>query len=102
MPLTNQQRQKFLSKAHEQLDATTVIGFFTAWKGESGAGYTPRTVTTPSVLDDEEVVDNDIYRGSDIKRFYDEKTKGMWKGREEEARQIELKIFKAQKEGRVR
>jgi len=101
MPLTKQQRQVFLEKAHKRHDADAVLEFFRAWKGESGQSYTPRSHTTSGEFV-EEVVDNDIYRGSDIKRFYDEKARGAWKGREEEARQIELKIFKAQNEGRVR
>jgi len=101
MPLTKQQRQVFLENAHKRHDAEAVLEFFRAWKGESGQSYTPRSQTTSGEFV-EEVVDNDIYRASDIKRFYDEKAKGMWKGREDEARQIELKIFAAQNSGRVR
>jgi hypothetical protein len=101
MPLTGQQRQAFLEKAHKQFDAKAVLSFFAAYTGESGGSYSPRTVTASSELQDE-VVDTDIYRASDIKRFYDEKARGHWAGREKEARQIELKIFAAQKQGRVR
>ena len=101
MPMTSQQRQKFLEAAHKRLDAKSVLDFFVAWKGESGGSYTPEGVTTPSQFVDESV-DTDIYAASDVKVFYDEKARGKWKGREQEARQIELKIFKAQKEGRIR
>jgi hypothetical protein len=101
IPLTNQQRQKFLENAHKRLDAEAVLEFFVAWKGESGGTYIPPGSSAPSQLVDD-VVDESIYRAADIKLFYDEKARGKWKGREAEARQIELKIFKAQKENRVR
>jgi hypothetical protein len=101
MPLTKQQRQVFLEKSHKNHDAYAVLEFFRAWKGESGQGYTPQSHTTNGEFV-EEVVDTDTYRPADIKRFYDEKAKGLWNGREDEARQIELRIFKAQKEGRIR
>lgn len=101
MPLTGQQRQHFLAAAHKALDGPKVLSFFASWRNESGAGYTPRTVTTPSTYGEESSESGEVFRQSDIKRFYDEKARGKWRGREKEARQIETKIFEAQKQGRV-
>ncbi|MDX9787923.1 MAG: hypothetical protein RBT11_14150 [Desulfobacterales bacterium] len=41
------------------------------------------------------------YTRGDIKQFYDDKTKGVYRGRDEEFARIERDIFAAMKEGRV-
>lgn len=105
MPLTGQERQVFLNQARKRFDAKTVINLFNAWKGEAGIQpFYPSSVTT---REDEVDIsntsgDNYVFTGAEIQKFYDEKRRGRWKGREEEARRFEERIFLAQKEGRVR
>lgn len=43
-----------------------------------------------------------LWKRSEIKRFYDEKRAGLWRGREAEAIATENDMFAAQREGRVR
>lgn len=103
MPLTGKERQVFLVDAQEKLDADAVIRFFTAWKGESGKqSYFPDTRTNSNELGDTDASDTEIYTQKQIEGFYRDKKLGRYRGKEDEARQIELKIFRAQKEGRVR
>ncbi len=101
MPLTGRQRQSFLDEAHARLDAPAAIGFFTAWLGGSTETHDLDTVPAPHELVVGEV-DTDIITQQDIKNFYEELKLGKWKGREDEARQNELKIFKAQRENRIK
>ena len=103
MPLTSSERQRFLETAHKRFDAQTVIGFFTAWKSESGVSYMPDTTTANNNMPEiEGGAETFIVTQAEIANFYDEMKKGMWKGREEEARQNELKINRAIQQGRVR
>lgn len=103
MPLTGKQRQVFLEAAYKRFDVEAVLSFFTSWKGESGVSYMADTVTIPdNTGEGSDGVDTDIYYEHEITRFYDDKKLGKWKGREKEFRQIELKILKAGKEGRIR
>lgn len=101
-PLTGNERQVFLSEAQRQLDARKVAGFFTAWKSESGKqSYLPDSVAGQgaAVPVDE---GHEIYTQQEIGQFYDDLKLGRYKHRKDEARQIEMKIFRAQKEGRIR
>jgi hypothetical protein len=104
MPLTSSERQRFLDAAHKRFDAKTVISFFTTWLGESGMqSYMPDTVSAPSGMPEVEGgKETFIVTQAEIGNFYDELKMGKWKGREEEARQNELKINRAIKEHRVR
>lgn len=105
MPLTGMKRQHFLSEARQRRDANTVINLFNAWKGEQGLQpYYPDTHTT--VNSDVEVSaqpgqDDYVFTAAEIQKFYDDKRRGRWKGRETEARQLEERIFLAQRQGRV-
>lgn len=102
MPLTGRERQYFLQKAQQRFDAKTVITFFATWKGESGKqSYFPDSVTNSNELGDEPE-DTDIITRADIEEFYKDKKLGRYRGKEDEARQIELKIFRARNEGRIR
>lgn len=103
MPLTGKQRQVFLEDAYKRFDVEAVLSFFTSWKGESGVSYMADTVTiADNTGEGSDGVDTDIYYEHEITRFYDDKKLGKWKGREKEFRQIELKILKAGKDGRIR
>jgi len=102
MPLTGQERQKFLENAHKRFDSKAVISFFNAWLSVSGKGYMPDSITVPSELGNENPNDIGIITKRDIDIFYEELKLGKWKGREKEARQNELKIFAAQKAGMIR
>lgn len=104
MPMTGMERQAFLNEAQRKNDARKVASFFTAWKGESGQqSYLPDAVNGGSGQVGPDVDDrHEIYTAAEVAQFYDDKKLGRYKGREDEARQIELKIFRAQKEGRIR
>lgn len=104
MPMTGMERQAFLNEAQRKNDARKVASFFTAWKGESGQqSYLPDTVNGGAGQGDANADDShEIYTRAEVAQFYDDKKLGRYKGREDEARQIELKIFRAQKEGRIR
>jgi len=104
MPLTGRQRQVFLTDAQKKFDAKTVASFFISWKGRSGdASHYPDTTTTSNVLpDDGEGGDKVILSRSAVTQFYDDCKLGKYKGQDELKRQIEMKIFRATSEGRVR
>jgi len=106
MPLTGKERQNFLIAAQQALDARKVASFFTAWKGESGQqSYMIDTVNggqgDGSTLPEGQI-ETEIISKADIKAFYDDKKLGRYRKNPEEARQIEMRIFRAQREGRVR
>lgn len=103
MPLTSSERQRFLDAAHKRFDVETVASFFTTFKGESGVSYMPDTKTAPGTKPDVEGgQETFIVTQREIATFYDEMKKGMWKGREQEARENEMKINRAIRDGRVR
>jgi hypothetical protein len=106
MPLTGQERQFFLDQAHKQFDAKRAIAIFNSWKGEVGLQTTilPDTVTTTEtdINLGQQQRDTHIFTGKEIEAFYDAKRRGKWRGREEQADQLEARIFLAQREGRVR
>lgn len=103
MPLTGKERQLFLTNAQNALNVRKVASFFTTWKGEAGQStYMPDTVANGGRGESPEEVDNDIITKAEIAGFYDDKRRGRWKGKEKEADQLEMKIFRAQKENRVR
>lgn len=106
MPMTGRERQVFLADAQKRLDARAVAGFFTAWKGESGKGqsYLPDNPSGGNGQHGGQGADDsaEIYTAKEVGQFYDDMKLGRYKGREDEARQIEKKIFRAQKEGRIR
>lgn len=103
MPMTGRERQHFLVAAQQRFDAKTVASFFDSWKGEVGMqSYYPDNYTTS---EDEVSLqggqDQTIFTGAEIEQFYDDKRRGKYKGREDEARRLEERIFLAQKQGRV-
>lgn len=104
MPLTGRQRQLFLSDAQKKFDARTVASFFRSWKGRSGdVSHYPDTTTTSNVLPtDGEEDGNVILSKQAVRQFYDDCKLGKYKGQDELKRQIEMKIFRATSEGRVR
>lgn len=103
MPMTGNERQHFLSQAQQRFDASTVKGFFIQWQQEqSGQSVLPDTKTTTNEYVAERGHGTEIWTAADIDAFYKDKTLGRFRGRDEEARQIEMRIFRAQNEGRVR
>jgi hypothetical protein len=106
MPLTGKERQFFLIQAQKALNARKVASFFAAWKGESGQ----QTYLFDTVQGGEgggetvatEDYSNEIITKAEIKQFYDDLKLGRYRKNEEEARQIEMRIFRAQRENRVR
>lgn len=102
MPMTGRQRQYFLAEAQKKFNAPKVIEFFTAWKGQSGkVSYLPDSHPSGS---NEELREEEIpfFTKAEVKKFYEDKKLGRYKNREDEARQIEMKIFRAQNAGRIR
>lgn len=103
MPMTSQERQVFLAQAQKRFDARTVINFFTQWQQEqSGESVLLNTTTTTNEYLGDRSEAAEIWTSSDIEAFYKDKKLGKFRGREDEARQIEMRIFRAQNQGRVR
>jgi hypothetical protein len=103
MPMTGRQRQTFLADAQKRFDARTVTGFFTQWQQEqSGESVLLDTTTTSNEYLDDRGQATEVWTAADIEAFYKDKKLGRFRGREDEARQIEMRIFRAQNQGRVR
>ncbi len=106
MPLTGFERQHFLNQARGQFDAKRAAAIFNSWKQGTGTPTpTPQSHTTansdvPTSADGQR--DTYVFSRGEIAKFYDDMRRGKFRGKEQEARQIEERIFKAQNEGRVR
>ena len=105
MPLTGIERQHFLNIARNNFDARRAAEIFSSWKG--GADLPQPSLDTVGNANSDIPTrdtgqDTHVFSAAEIADFYDQKRRGKWNGREQEARQHEERIFKAQQEGRVR
>lgn len=116
-PLTGYVRQEILNRAVATFDVNRVANFFNTWKREAGVaqpqgktdkakGLEKRVVpetrgqNTPppsGSSDGKEIVSRDF-----IAQFYNNRAKGLYRGREKEEHAIEQKINQAIRENRVR
>ena len=119
-PITGLQRQVILEDAHQRRDLERVVSIFTAGMAATGASPAPSPAasSTPSAAATQlerqvapgrasaatappKQVEKKTWTREDIRKFYADKQRGAYKGREEEAKAIERDIFNAQGEGRM-
>jgi hypothetical protein len=113
-PLTGVSRQSHLENAQKSLDVRRVAAFFTTWQGNTGHSIAQeprdaaksqlekqvapgrgRTAAAPAAPQAK------TYTSNDIKQFFNDVRRGVFKGRETERDRIERDIFAAQREGRI-
>lgn len=121
MPGTREERQFYLQKAADAFDHEKAAEMFSIYKAIRGKGSAP--IPTDDEPDDEGNLDDQIIPDSskasdvqtdgagekgkkiwtrnDIARFYSDKSKGLYKRKEDEARRIEKDIHAASQEGRI-
>ena len=125
-PFSGQVRRDLLTEAHTSGDAARTIAFFQAYKNEhtvvsQGRG-TQQAQTGADALADRLPLENlavpgrssvatppplgaperRVWRPQDITAFYDQKRRGLWDHRRDEAARLEADIVAAGTEGRVR
>ena len=113
-PLIGDTRQSLLEQAQATFDANRVVHFFNTWKS-SNQGKAGKANPNPARSELEKQVapgraraassksgsEARTYTPQDIKKFFDDVRKGVYKGREEERNRIERDIFAAQQQGRI-
>jgi hypothetical protein len=122
--LSGRRRQEMLTEAHGAGNSARTIAFFQSYLNEQTAvnplpGIRPDQTGAPPAdrtpLDTLVVPGRGptsppapnaptarVWTGAQIGQFYRDKQRGLWRGREAEANQIELDILAASREGRVR
>jgi uncharacterized protein YeaO (DUF488 family) len=113
-PLTGLSRQTYLEDAQRNLDARRVANFFSAWQNKGGQSVAqPSRNAAVSELDKQVAPGRGrssgapagnnakTYTSNDIKKFFDDVRKGVYRGREAERDRIERDIFAAQQENRI-
>jgi hypothetical protein len=120
-PISGLQRQVILEDAHQRLDLERVVSIFTAGMAATGASPAPAsTAATPTPSAAATRLERQVAPGrasaatappkqvekkqwtrDGIRQFFADKQRGVYKGREEEAKSIERDIFNAQSEGRM-
>lgn len=104
-PATRRVRMEILQEAHGELKASLVAEIFRAYaeQREIGSSRKPTSTAPDSGLggDPPDSRTKKQYRQSEVAKFYDDKKRGVWKGREKEARRVEEDILAASKEGRI-
>lgn len=110
-PLSGIPRQALLDNAHAAGDVTRVAGFFTTFLGGASGAQKPSssqpTISPPAGRGGNPPPtagggQKKTYTRAEIKSFYDDKLRGLYQGREQEAMRIEQDIAAAANEGRVR
>lgn len=115
-PASGQLRMSIVRRAEEARQPHLVIEIFAAFREGREIGVPKPGVATsgPGAIVDagtgggnEVVLDKTadgkkIWSRAEIKNFYDEKRRGLWRGKEEEARKLELDLSAAYGEGRIR
>jgi hypothetical protein len=113
-PLTGAPRQALLDAAFEALDATRVAALFNQWKQDAGVSTPVADTTRTSELESQiaptaagttapvQPQADRTWTGSQISKFYDDITKGMYRGKDAERMAIEAEIDRAIIDGRVR
>jgi len=110
VPYSGKTRLDFLREARKNLDLEQVSGIFNDFKATSTNGESQDDV--PSIP--EELISPNskgggkppapelrVYTSQEVTDFYTDKTKGRYKGKEEEARAIEKDIIAAGQQGRI-
>jgi len=113
-PYTGDLRINSMQSAEQRGDAATVAAIFNEYRQLSGFGKEPekkpekkpkpknlQPSSTHSGNDNPAGSGKRTWSRAQIKQFYQDKAMGSYEGRDEEARQLEQDIFKAQSEGRV-
>lgn len=104
-PLSGRPRGEIFNAAYREFDVERVASFYRTWLAAQEApdprltqGVVPPSAPQP----DQHVItpNGRIWSRADIKQFY--KDRGLGKYTPEEGRELELDIFAAQREGRVR
>lgn len=116
-PLSGQIRQQFLESAVRADDADRTANLFKEWK--KAAGYT-NPEPTPDTSPEQELAEQvqpgkasasvghkdtpaqKIYTQAEVSKFYTDLARGEYRGREQEAQQIDKEIDAAAAEGRIR
>lgn len=113
-PLSGQPRKHLLDSAFQGGAAQRVIAIFSAYRqehGRRGASPQPGPTAQPTLetfaapgrpaSQSTAPAQGRVYTRADIARHFAEKTKGLWRGREQEAARIEADFIRAGVEGRV-
>lgn len=122
-PLSGLQRQTLLMDAHNSLDVERVVNIFEMGKQALGITAAPAASATPAPVAPKSNVsklermvapgranaattppqqaEKKQWTRAEIAKFYTDKSRGVYKGREAEAQALERDIFAAQREGRV-
>lgn len=124
-PLSGQIRQTLLEDAHRALDVDRVVNIFAMGKQAIGVqapaaapseaqAPAPQRAAKASQLEKQiapgraatgstppQATEKKRWTRADITKFYADKQRGVYKGREQEAASLERDIFAAQNEGRV-
>lgn len=113
-PMIGGTRQSLLEQAQATFDANRVVHFFNTWKS-SNQGKAGKANPNPASSELEKQVapgraraassksgsEARTYTPDDIRKFFEDVRKGVYKGREEERNRIERDIFAAQQQGRI-
>ena len=113
-PLIGNTRQSLLEQAQSSMDASRVVHFFNTWKS-SAQGKSGKASPNPASSELEKQVapgraraassksgsEARTYTPDDIRKFFEDVRKGVYKDREEERNRIERDIFAAQQQGRI-
>jgi len=111
VPYTGKTKMHFLREARKNLDLTAVAGIFNDFKAVSPQGEPHED--EPKSIPEELVTPNSkgggkppapelkFYTSDEVTTFYSDKTKGRYKGKEDEARAIEKDIIAAGQQGRI-
>lgn len=115
-------RHNLLKAAYERNDATRVLAFFNGFLAEEAAmspaeARTEETRAPAPVLDPKSLAapgraksaaassapaEKPIFTRAQIAKFYADATAGKFRGREAERDRLEMQIFEAEREGRIR
>jgi len=98
-PYTGVTRQQLLANAASNLDAQRAAFFFTSWK-ETVKKKSPQ-VSPKTQGSSDMPVQSKTYTAAEIKKFYDDITKGKYRHNPEERKAREDEYNRAQREGRI-
>jgi hypothetical protein len=113
-PMTGLTRQSYLEDAQRNLDARRVANIFATWQGLSGQSVAQSPRPAPASQLERQVAPGrsrssgaavtdqpKTYAPEDIRKFFEDVRKGLYKGKEAERDRIERDIFAAQRENRI-
>lgn len=121
-PISGLDRQVILEDAHQRLDLERVVSIFTAGMAATGAtpaqpaaAPAPAAPSAAAARLERQVapgrasaatappkaVEKQQWTREGIRQFFTDKQRGVYKGREAEAQELERDIFTAQREGRI-